>query len=615
MGIPRRKNLYFTTNVENQRYATAHSNYVDSTGAISNHLAWHGSHGSGSDAHFLFWHRYYNRQLEDYLGANGVHDYVPIPHWPSNMQIPAELAAGTADTTPNVNPPTWTTMEGGTETDPAFGYTRLGQFKSTEELARAVGWSYHGTVHGAVGGTMASFESPRAPIFFPWHGYLDHIWAEWQRRTMAPARPIYRGSIGEPAGSGIRINLFVRRADGKLWERFWNGSTWTWVDTGKQVFGGAVPLVRGNRSSTSGAAIRINLFVQGADRKLWERYWNGTTWTWVDTGRQVDGEPLVIGRGNLASTDGSAIRINLFVRGVDGRLWERYWNGGTWTWVDTGKRVAGDPIAIVRGDVTDLDGSDLRINLFVRGTDGTLWERYWNGSTWTWIDTGKKVVDDPVAIARGNVGSAGAAGVRINLWVKALDGKLWERYWNGSTWTWADAGRGIVGRVVPVVRGNKASVSGADVRINLFAQGTDGRLWERYWNGSTWSWGDTGRNIDGEPVVLLRGNAGSVDPTAVRINLFVPELQVSMSGGSSPHPHYDLRLWQRYWNGTAWSWVDTGRNVRGQPVVAGWGRVQEVGAQNLRVNLWVAGDDGKLWELWWNGSAWVWGDTGGTVAI
>ena len=38
--------------------------------------------------------------------------------------------------------------------------------------------------------------------------------------------------------------------------------------------------------------LRISVFVQGADRKLWERYWNGAGWSWIDTGLQVDGEPL-----------------------------------------------------------------------------------------------------------------------------------------------------------------------------------------------------------------------------------------------------------------------------------------------------------------------------------
>jgi hypothetical protein len=222
---------------------------------------------------------------------------------------------------------------------------------------------------------------------------------------------------------------------------------------------------------------------------------------------------------------------------------------------------------------------------------------------------------DPVAIVRGNAGSPDPSVVRINLFVRGLDGKLWERFWNGSSWSWVDTGKGVTGRVVPVVRGNRKSTSGSDVRINLFVQGTDGKLWERYWDGSTWSWVDTGRPVDGEPLAIVRGNADSVNAEEIRINLFVPVLETTISSGTNPHRHYNIRLWERYWNGAAWSWVDTGRHIRSLPSAIVRGDVEDVGTADLRINLWVAGDDGRLWERFWNGASWTWVDAGADVAI
>jgi hypothetical protein len=613
--VPRRRHLNLSSTTQNQQYASLHATFIATTGALNDHVMWHQSHGGGSDDHFLFWHRYYNRWLEDYLGAQSADFTSPVPYWPSNTPIPSELSAGTVDTTPNINPPSWTTMEGGTTPAPFFGYTSLGQFKTTAELGRAIGASYHGTVHNTVGGTMATFNSPAAPIFYPWHGFVDHIWAEWQRRSMPVPVAIVRGHVGSPDPNGVRINLFVRRVDGNLWERYWNGSTWSWVDTGKAVYGRPVALARGDIEDVAANDLRINLFVQGSDRKLWERYWNGSTWSWADTGKEVDGEPIVIARGNLGSPSGNSLRVNLFVRGLDGKLWERHWNGSTWSWVDTGKAVSGDPVAVVRGDVEDVGADDIRINLFARGADNKLWERYWNGSSWAWADTGKDVSDDPVVIMRGSTGSPDGTGVRINVFVRGMDGRLWERYWNGSTWVWADTGKGVVGRVAAVMRGNRKSTSAADVRINLFVQGTDGKLWERYWNGSSWSWVDTGRPADGEPLAVLRGNTDSVNAADVRINLFAPVLQTTVSGGGFPHRHYDIRLWERYWNGAAWAWVDTGRNIRSKPAAIVRGDIEDVGTGDLRINLWVAGDDGRLWERYWNGLSWIWADAGADVAI
>jgi hypothetical protein len=613
--IPHRRNIHEFTPAQNQQYAGLHSTFAATTGAVADHLAWHQSHGSGSDDHFLVWHRYFLRWLEDYLGSQGMDVESPIPYWPSDTPIPPQLTAGTANANPNVTPPTWTTMAGGADVDPAFGYTSLGQFTSTAELGLALGTSYHGTVHITIGGTMATFSSPQAPIFYPWHGYLDHIWAQWQRHAMPQPTAVVWGNGRSPDSSGVRINLFVRRRDGNLWEQYWDGATWTWVDTGKAVFGRAVALVRGQVQDVVAGDIRINLFVQGADRRLWERYWDGSNWTWVDHGKAVDGEPLVLARGDLSSTDGAQVRVNLFVRGLDGNLWERYWDGANWTWVDTGMAVSGDPIAVVRGDFEEVDADDLRINLFVRGADGNLWERYWDGAKWTWVDTGMAVSGDPVALIRGNFGSPDAAGVRINLFVRGADGHLWEQYWDGAKWTWVDTGKGVRGRVTAIARGDRLSTNGGDIRINLFAEGTDGNLWERYWDGAKWTWVDTGKPAVGEPLAIVRGNLNSVDPAAVRINLFVPVLLTTSSGGTTPHRHFDIHLWELYWNGFAWTWVDTGLDIRNKPVAIVRGNVENVAAGDLRINLWVAGEDGQLWERYWDGSSWSWVDTGADVSI
>src|SRR6266542_2005365 len=457
--IPLRRNIHEFSSAQNQQYAGLHSGFVTTTGAVADHLAWHSAHGTGSDEHFLVWHRYFVRWLEDYLGSQGMDAESPIPYWPSDTPIPPELTAGTVNANPNVTPPTWTTMAGGTDVAPVFGYTALGQFKTTAELGRAIGTSYHGTVHNTVGGTMATFSSPLAPIFYPWHSYIDHIWAQWQRRTMA--------------------------------------------------------------------------------------------------------QPTVIVRGNTGSPDAANVRINLFVRGTDGNLWERYWDGAAWTWVDTGKAVSHDPVALIRGSSGSPDAVGVRINLFVRGTDGHLWERYWDGAAWTWVDTGK----------------------------------------------------GIRGRVTAILRGNRWSADGGDVRINLFAEGTDGQLWERYWDGATWTWVDTGKPAVGEPLAIVRGNTGTVDPAAVRINLFVPVLHTTASGGPTPHRHFDIHLWERYWNGAAWAWVDTGLDIRNKPAAISRGHVEDVATDDLRINLWVAGNDAKLWERYWDGASWSWVDTGAEVSV
>jgi hypothetical protein len=87
--------------------------------------------------------------------------------------------------------------------------------------------------------------------------------------------------------------------------------------------------------------------------------------------------PLVLARGNLGSADAGGVRINVFVRGANGHLLERYWDGAQWNANDTGLGDSGDPVAVTRGNTGSTDNSLVRINLFVRGANGDLWERYW----------------------------------------------------------------------------------------------------------------------------------------------------------------------------------------------------------------------------------------------
>lgn len=619
----RRIDIYQLTPQQRQQYAQLHSQFIATTTALADHEAWHATHGPGgmtgpgSGEHFLMWHRYFIRRLEDYLGAQGLYFAVPIPLWNPATPIPLELRARINNPNPNLPLPTWATLQGGSARDPVFGYTSLMQFKSTDELGRALGANYHGQVHAAsdihmaIGGDMNTFASPRAPIFFPWHSFLDQVLAEWQQRAVESSIVTMQGYAADPGSVGVRLNVYTRGAEGRLWERQWNGSAWTWNDTGRDVLGRAVHLTHGNNASVAGPDVRRYLFVQGTDRRLWERYWNGVAWTWNDTNRQVDGEPVMLVRGNLGSIDSPGIRLHLFVRGLEGRLWERQWNGSAWSWNDAGMAISGRPAGVVYGDREDIGAEDTRIRLFVRGADGRLWERYWNGSAWSWLDAGREVTEDPIVLAQGSLGSTDESRIRLLVFVKGKDGKLWERYWNGSTWTWIDHGRGIVGQPVAVTHGNSASVSSAGIRISLFVQGSDGKLWERFWTGSAWTWRDTGRTADGEPIVVARGNLGAVDRANVRLHVFNRSLEYETTG----HAHYHVKLWEHVWNGTGWSWRDTGREVAAQPAAVVRGDTGGLSSDDLRINLFVTGTDGRLWEHVWNGTGWGWSDTGRVVAV
>ena len=69
------------------------------------------------------------------------------------------------------------------------------------------------------------------------------------------------------------------------------------------------------------------------------------------------------------------------------------------------------------------------------------------------------------------------------MWAIHEDGRLYDRYWDGSSWhQWeslgAPEGVGLHGQPAAAARD-------AD-RIDVLALGGDGQLWRRWWDGSRW---------------------------------------------------------------------------------------------------------------------------------
>lgn len=173
---------------------------------VAKHVAWHeangpgGTRGPGSGLVFMMFHRDIIRRWAGYLKTHGKTIKV-APIWDPSTPIPAEFL----DPDPVKNPrnpnykpfpiPTWATVEGGTAKDPLYGYTRLGDFKSVDELGRALGasevgqLSFHARGHVEAGGTMAGLGSIKAAEFGGWHGLMD-----WLRKSYEDLRTRNRNS-------------------------------------------------------------------------------------------------------------------------------------------------------------------------------------------------------------------------------------------------------------------------------------------------------------------------------------------------------------------------------------------------------------------------------------
>src|SRR5258708_25708397 len=76
--------------------------------------------------------------------------------------------------------PTWFTLAGGAiSASSGMTIKRLGDFATLADFSNYLEGTWHGQVHCNVGGMMCTFQSPRDPLLFRWHGIIDPLYQNY----------------------------------------------------------------------------------------------------------------------------------------------------------------------------------------------------------------------------------------------------------------------------------------------------------------------------------------------------------------------------------------------------------------------------------------------------
>jgi thiol-disulfide isomerase/thioredoxin len=259
----------------------------------------------------------------------------------------------------------------------------------------------------------------------------------------------------------------------------------------------------------------LDLFAKGTGDAVWWKHWTGTTWTAsTSLGGILTSPPAATSPGNGL--------IDVFVRGTDGVLYEKTTTngGGSWSnWISLGGQILpGTGPAVCTRGLNSLD-------VFVQGTDHVLYYKQWDGTTWSgWKSLGPGLTSSP--------GVTSQANGKIDVFVRGTDNAIWYREYSGSSWsTW----HGLSGLVASGT--GPAACSWGTGRLDVFVQGTDGVLYQKTWTGSSWSgW----QSLSGK----LASSPAATSPASGVINVFVRGT--------------DGALYQKTYNG-AWSgWAFVG---------------------------------------------------------
>jgi len=264
-----------------------------------------------------------------------------------------------------------------------------------------------------------------------------------------------------------------------------------------------------------------------------------TTTTWNSLGG-------IVTSGPDASSWGTA-RTDVFVRGSDNSLFQKSWDGSKWSaWNPLGGILTSSPGAV--------SWSTNRIDVFVRGSDNQLYHRFWGGTAWSnWEALGGILTSGP------DVASWGTG--RLDVFVRGTDNGLWHRWWTGTQWSgWEDLGG--------ILTSDPTAVSWGPNRVDVLVRGTDNGLWQKSWDGHAWSsWAPLGGSLSSGPDASSCASG---------------HLDVFATGS-------DHALYQIGFNGTWGTWQRLGGYWTSDPSAV-------CPAGTTSVELFARGTDNALWQ-------------------
>jgi len=237
---------------------------------------------------------------------------------------------------------------------------------------------------------------------------------------------------------------------------------------------------------------RTDVVVRHSDNNI---YWSFEVLPNPFTAYQSLGAPPGGAKGNPALASASPRHLDVFVRGADDKLWQNFSSDGGATWFGW-IRPFGEDGTLTASPELSTRGAN-RLNVYVVNTDGDVYEHFYDGpevggSGWNsnWIYHGKPAGgiagstserSDPGSVAWGN-------SERLDLFVRGADNQLWQKFYNGAGWT--DWFKPVDGKTLGgnTIASEPEAASWAQGNLLVFARGSDNRVYALPFG--TGGWGD-----------------------------------------------------------------------------------------------------------------------------
>jgi Subtilase family/Repeat of unknown function (DUF346) len=378
-------------------------------------------------------------------------------------------------------------------------------------------------------------------------------------------------AIGRPARTPAEARLLLRTTGSPQQKR---------VDAPVKQRIGSRPNLRqlvAEVTSRPGAAVaswgpdRLDVFVVGGDRAVYQKAWDADVWHPSDKWTRLGG--IIEAPAVVTPEEG---RLDVFAIGATNRcVYHKAGVANAWRPSTEGWERLGD--APMEGAPAAVSWGRGRLDVFVAGPDRALYHKWWDGSAWRpseggrWERLGGAIIGTPLAVSWGPR--------RLDLFAIGPDRAVYHRPFDGS---WSPTWRRLGG----AMEGGLTAVCWEPGRIDLLAVGDDRAVYHKAWDDEAWQspaggWTRLGGTVEGAPAAVSWG------PN--RLDVFV----VGM----------DRNLYHKWWDGAAWrpsqtgDWERMGGDVLASPAIASQGpRQLDVVAVATDRTVYHKAFDGTAWR-------------------
>ncbi|OBF18392.1 hypothetical protein [Mycobacterium sp. ACS4331] len=273
--------------------------------------------------------------------------------------------------------------------------------------------------------------------------------------------------------------------DGHLREIWWDFEGWHTTDLSAPTGAAEADPESLGAYVSEAANTQHVVYVGTADRHVHQLWWNAEGWHSEDLSA-ISGAPPATSTVIGYSVDSQFGEHVIYLRRPDRHVQEIWWDGSTWHSQDL-SAATGAPAALDGALVGYVDEAQATQHVIYAGVGSHLYELWCDEAGWHMTDL-TVVVEAPGPIARTVAGYMFAAQGTQHVFYVGVDNRIYELWSDPSGWHASDLTT-MTGAPAPAGTAMAAYAFEAQGTQHVIYAGTDGQLYELWWESGRWNVG------------------------------------------------------------------------------------------------------------------------------